>query len=288
MDLPLHLPGHARLRPWRVELDAVLRAVGGSLLFGVPLLFTMEMWWIGDSMPRPQLVGLLLLALAMSSLLARLGGFRDDRRSVREDIAEGVECLAIGIVVAALVLLALGRITADTSLHGVLGMIGVQCIPLALGAVVANLVFDPDSSRTGTSTDSPRSELLNDVAATAAGALFLGFAIAPTEEVPMLSAGLDTTSVVAVVLLTLVASYVIVFASGFDPAHRNRGERGGAFQHPVTETVMTYVVSLVVAAVLLVGFGQLDADDSMRSALVHVLVLGVPAAIGGAAGRVVV
>lgn len=37
--------GH--LKAWANELDDFLRAFSGAFLFGVPLLFTMEMWWIG-------------------------------------------------------------------------------------------------------------------------------------------------------------------------------------------------------------------------------------------------
>lgn len=288
MRLPaLHPSSTDRPGPWRVEVDAILRAAGGSLLFGMPLVFTMEMWWIGASLPRPQLVGLLLVALAASTLLARFGGFRDDRRSAREDIAEAIECLAIGVVLSSAFLFALGRLDTDMSLAGALGVVAVQAIPLGIGGIVANLVFDPESSRVGPDR-TPAGALVNDLAATAAGALFLGFAIAPTEEIPMLSAGIGAGNAVALVLLTLLASYVIVFASGFDPSHRGDDANVGAFQRPLPETVATYVVSLAVAAALLAGFGQLDGDDSLRSALTHVLVLGVPAAIGGAAGRVVV
>jgi len=32
---------------WGNELNDLVRALSGTFLFGAPLLFTMEMWWIG-------------------------------------------------------------------------------------------------------------------------------------------------------------------------------------------------------------------------------------------------
>ena len=34
--------------PWRKEFDDFIRALSGGFLFGVPLLYTMEMGWIGS------------------------------------------------------------------------------------------------------------------------------------------------------------------------------------------------------------------------------------------------
>jgi uncharacterized membrane protein len=44
----------------------------------------------------------------------------------------------------------------------------------------------------------------------------------------------------------------------------------------------------VAATALLAGFGQISLTEPPLAVLAQVIVLGVPAAIGGAAGRVVV
>lgn len=275
---------------WSVEFDALARAFGGAILFGMPLLFTMEMWWLGEFQPRPHMVGFVLVAFLANMALARMSGFRREEETLANDAAQAVEALAAGVVLSLAGLLALGRIDTGTSLEALFGMIAIQVIPLSLGATVANLVFDPRLGRAGTGSDdddSPRQELLKDVAATFAGALFLGFAIAPTEEIPMLAASLNGWNMLAIVAFSLLAAYLIVFASGFDPAHRER-QVGGLFQGPVSETTLSYVVSLAAAAAMLYGFGQVGSGDPLHSILVQTLVLSVPASIGGAAGRVVV
>ena len=61
---------------WRAEGTDVVRAVSGGLLFGVPLLYTMEVWWTGThTEPHQMLVLLTLLALPIFAL-NRTAGFR--------------------------------------------------------------------------------------------------------------------------------------------------------------------------------------------------------------------
>lgn len=290
MDLPLLDKLDAT--PWKVELNALARAIGGSVLFGMPLLFTMEMWWIGEFQPRTHLLAFVALALLANVALARMSGFRPDEDTLARDVWQAVEAVAVGVVLSLLVLTALGRIDFGTSAESLLGMVAVQVVPLSLGATVGNLVFDPDIGRAGDArggddASSQLGELVNDLAATAAGALFLGFAIAPTEEIPMLAAALTTWHIIGVIVLSLLGTYVIVFASGFDPAHRDQ-QVGGLFQRPFSETMLAYLVSLLVALALLYGLGQLGSGEALHSVLFQVVVLGVPASIGGAAGRVVV
>ena len=104
----------------------------------------------------------------------------------------------------------------------------------------------------------------------------------------MLAVGLDGAYLVGAVVLTLVISYVIVFASGFDPEERDSDASAGLFQHPFSETVLAYLVALVVSALLLIAFGQVGTDEPLLASLTQVIVLAIPASIGGAAGRLVV
>ena len=277
--------------PLRSEFDAIAKAVGGAVLFGMPLMFTMEMWWIGEFTPRPRLLGILVVTFALNVALARLSGFRDEAASIGSDVAQAVEAMAVGVLLSTAVLFALGRLDVAASFESILGTVIVQVLPLSLGAMIANVVFDPDKDRAGSSRDAssrtPLGELANDVAATFVGAAFVAFAIAPTDEISMLAAGVDGANVLAIVALSVLAGYLIVFASGFDPSHHHPHDNG-LFQEPFTESMLAYVVSLAAATIMLYGFGQVAFGDPPRLVLVQVLVLAVPASIGGAAGRVVV
>lgn len=274
----------------RAELNSLARGIGGGMLFGMPLLFTMEMWWVGEHTGRARTIVFLVAAFLINVGLARLGGFRNARQSPRADVEQAIEAMAIGVLLSSATLFALGRLNGADSFDAMLGTIAMQVVPLSLGVMVADLVFAPDNGRahgTGGPSRSPRKELLNDVGATFAGAVFIGFAIAPTDEIPMLAVGMSSANVFATLMLSLLAGYTIVFASGFDPSHRSP-HPGGLFQNPFSETLLSYVVSLATSAAMLIGFGQIGAGDPLHASLLKILVLAVPASIGGAGGRVVV
>ena len=102
----------------------------------------------------------------------------------------------------------------------------------------------------------------------------------------MLAAGLTYWHQLAVIALSLGLTYLIVFVSGFDPrrSHREEPNRHG----PLSETGIAYVVSLVVALVALRLLNQSGFEAPLHSLLEQMLVLGLPSAIGGAAGRLVI
>ncbi|WP_445241877.1 DUF2391 family protein [Microcoleus vaginatus] len=57
---------------------------------------------------------------------------------------------------------------------------------------------------------------------------------------------------------------------------------------PLSETVMAYLVSLAASAFMMFFFQKLSFDDPWSIWLSYTLVLGLPATIGGAAGRLTV
>lgn len=281
---------------WAEELRDVLRAVGGGFIFAIPLLYTMELWDIGVTAELWKLLLFLGLAFLISLGLAhsRSGGFKTDTSAFAtlEQAADGV---AVGIVGAAIVLLVLNRIQPGDPWPGITGKVIAQAVPLAIGAAVANAIFGArgERSRQGDEEESgdaqhardARSAFLADLSATTIGAIFLAFSIAPTDEVAILAAELTYRHLVAVIGLSLLLSYIVVFASGYGA---DRERQPGPFQSPLTETVLAYVVSLLVALAALALFDRIDSGDPPLEIVALVLVLGLPASVGGAAGRLVV
>lgn len=274
---------------WKRELAAFGRAFSGSFLFGVPLLFTMEMWWIGTYADLWKLVVFLLLALIANLGLTYFAGFKQDRTTL-QFVDQAIDAVAVGVVGSFVVLLVLNRISLSDPLDSIVGKIIVQAVPLSLGASLANIVFGKGGDRQGddaSSGDNQWRALLNDIGATAIGGIFIGFSIAPTDEVPMLAAGMTFPHELALIGLTLLIGYLIVFVSGFDPEVHGQKSRG-PFQRPLTETSMSYLVSLVVAVVALYLFDRIEFHDPLQTVVSQTLVLGVPTMVGGAAGRLAV
>jgi putative integral membrane protein (TIGR02587 family) len=296
--------------PWEKEFDDFIRALSGAFLFGVPLLYTMEMWWIGSYSELWRLGVFLALALVLNFSLARFAGFKQEPPTLARSVNETVDAVAVGLLASTIVLLTLNRFTLEDPLDSILGKVIIQAVPLSLGASAANIILafrvpqrddgqDDDANGGGAQGGEGgeggdqggggrhRHSLLTDLGATIIGGLFIAFSIAPTEEVPTLAAGLTYWHEIALILLSLALTYAIVFESGFDP-QRTDSENRGPFRQPLTKTVTAYTVSLAVALAVLVLFQQVEPGDPIGEILSQTLALGLPASIGGAAGRLVI
>ena len=286
--------------PWRTELTEVVRALSGGLLFGVPLLFTMEVWWTGSHTTALQMLFVLAMLFVPLLVLNSTEGFRTSRDvRLRDAAADSIESMAIGILAAAAILVLLREVTVEAPLGIALGKVLYEAVPFCLGIGVARHFLHggrdgSDDDGTGSEDGSPRGDEvgapeatalhadLADLGATTIGATFVALSIAPTDEVPMIASTMAPAWQLVVIAASLVISYAIVFVAGFAGQERRHGQEG-PLQHPLTETIVCYLVALVVAAFLLWLFqrGQWPAADL----LTRVIVLGLPAAVGGAAGR---
>jgi len=271
---------------FRQEALSLLRALAGAFIFAMPLLYTLEMWTLGATVDLWKLQVLLVSALLMNIVINYFSSFKEES-SWRGALEEAVEATTVGILAAAVVLLVLDRISLGNPLQGIAGKIIVQAVPLSIGASVANSVFRQPANGEGSNgqeLEQPEgSGFLNDVGATAVGSVLIAFGIAPTEEVTLLAGEMDYVHILALMVLSLLLSYGIVFASGFD-----KGLSTGPFHHPLTETVISYLISLLVAGAVLYLLGSVHSGTSIHLALPMIIVLGLPATIGGAAGRLVI
>ena len=275
---------------WYEELRGLVRAFSGAFLFGIPLLYTMEMWWLGDVAGPGHLLLVLGIALVANFALVSAAGFKEEK-SLFSRIEQTVDAVAVGAVGSAIVLLTLNQLNLDQPPLAMLAKVVIQALPLSIGASLANIVFTGNQSREGDDEEGSRMPtwwhaLFNDVGATAIGAAFIAANVAPTEEIPMLAARLEYWHLLALIALTLLTGYIIVFASGFDPAAKR--DREHLFQHPATETTLSYLVALAVAFGVLLLTKQIGADHPPAFVLTQTLVLGFPAMVGGAAGRIAV
>jgi putative integral membrane protein (TIGR02587 family) len=279
--------------PWATEIVDVVRAASGGLLFGVPLLYTMEVWWTGHHTRPWQVLVVLGVTFVPVLLLNRTAGFRKRRATTLGDaVIESVESVGIGIVLVTIVLVLLREITAATPMHVALGKIAYESMPFCIGIGVAHHFLgrsrdetDDEANDDVAADDGGLNATLADLGATALGAVFVALSIAPTDEVPMVAAALDPPWLLAMIGASLVISYAIVFVAGFS-GEQQRHAQIGVLQRPSSETVASYLVSLAVAGAMLWFFQR--ASGPWPVTLAEVIVLGLPAAVGGAAGRLAV
>ncbi|BAS55489.1 integral membrane protein TIGR02587 [Leptolyngbya boryana NIES-2135] len=273
-------------KQWKTELTDLVRGASGGFLFGIPLLYTMEVWWIGSYVSPLRMLFALGFTFLIVFLLNQTSGFRNDTTTRTSDaLKDSVEALAIGIVCSGLTLVLLQEITFNVSLSGALGKLIYESVPFTLGVALANQFLGKDQSRSETHTNPKKgSATLSDISATLIGALIIAFNIAPTDEIPMLASAATGGWLLAMMAASLVISYCIVFAAGFG-RQAQRYQHQGVFQRPFGETIAAYLVSLFAAMLMLVFFQKLHFDDPWQLWLRYTILLGLPAAVGGAAGR---
>ncbi|MBD2328014.1 TIGR02587 family membrane protein [Alkalinema sp. FACHB-956] len=282
------------------ECQDLVRGACGGFLFGIPLLYTMEVWWIGSSVTPPIMLASLFITSIVVFGLNYTAGFRQSS-SVHWGtlIMDTVEAQAIGIVCSFLLLLLLREVTLETQLHEIFGKVIFESVPFSIGVSLANQFLtnkdsDENESRSTSQSQGDRSsrahvstlwqETFNDILATMMGALIVAFSIAPTDEVKTLAANTSGPWLILTIMASLLISYGIVFEANFSDQQKRRKQRG-LFQTPLSETVMSYLVSLGVACAMLWFFQLLQWGDPPTLWVSYTIVLGLPATIGGAAGR---
>jgi putative integral membrane protein (TIGR02587 family) len=283
---------------WQTELQDLIRGVSGGFLFGIPLLYTMEVWWIGSYTEPPLMLGVLGITFVVIFLLNRTDGFRASQPiDLRQAAVDSIEAIAIGIICAVAILFLLHEIGGSTPLDEALGKVIFEGVPFSIGVALARSLLREDEEpeeENSTLPDAsnpeefpPRNAALADIGATLVGTIIVAFNIAPTDEIPMLAAAASPPWLLAVMAVSLLISYMIVFAAGFTTQKQRRQDKG-LFQTPLTETVMSYLLSLAAAAFMLWFFHRLNFADPWTLWLSHIILLGLPATVGGAAGRLAV
>jgi putative integral membrane protein (TIGR02587 family) len=244
---------------------------------------TMEMWWLGFLI-RPERLALFLLAgVPFLWALAWMAGFREDVGWSDALIDAGIAYL-IGAVASLLVMALLGVVQPGVSLYELAGKVAVQAVPAGMGATLARSQLGAREEEEA--TEQRRETYLGELFLMAAGALFLAFNVAPTEEIVTIAHQQGSPLYgVALILASLLALHAFVYFVGFHGQHEPPGGRSGTAEF-VRLTLPGYLVVLLVCLYVLWTFGRLDGVP-FDMALHLVLVLGFPAALGAATARLV-
>jgi putative integral membrane protein (TIGR02587 family) len=272
------------------ELDrrffvGLARAFGGAVFFSLPLLMTMEMWWLGFYAERGRLLLFMLVMVPILIVLDRYSGFQPTT-SWSEDVEDGMIAYGVGLVTSFAILLLFGIIDVSQPLREVVGKVAIQSVPASLGAVLASSQLAGDGEREGQEAQRKKQAgYWTEVFFMAAGALFLAFNVAPTEEMILISFVMTPWHGLALVAASLAMVHGFVYSSGFrgTPGGRDGGSPGSLF---LRYSVVGYVVALLVSAYVLWTFGRYEGG-TFTSYLMMAVVLGLPASLGAAAARLI-
>jgi putative integral membrane protein (TIGR02587 family) len=267
--------------PDKSLLTGVARAFGGALVFGIPMLMTMELWHLGHAAEPLRLAILLGLTPILLVGLARYVGFRESN-SLADHVADSLVAIGVAAVLASLFLFLFGLLGPGMAAREVIGKIGIQIVPGSIGAMLSR-------SQLGEQTDGVERQrktnpsTLGELFLMFVGALFLSLSVAPTDEVLHIAHTMTPWREIALLVVSLAIMHVFVYFVEFrEPVHVRPGSTGiGLF---LRFTVVGYVIVLGVSLFLLWVFGRVDglAPAELLSA---VIVLSFPGAVGAAAAR---
>jgi putative integral membrane protein (TIGR02587 family) len=287
-----------KVTSWSGHLDDTLRGMASGFLVGIPTVFTVDSWWLGEQMGPLDAVWLLLFAFLLTWAAVYWIGFQQTERRGIDHAIDALQALAIGILSLVVIFAALGQIGDAQPGTVALGRIAVAVAPVALGVAVANHLLPRDASRYApdpgdASSMRTRGELsyvqrkLFELAAAFAGALFICLAIVPVGDLNDIATATPLTHLPLVILLSLLVSYSVVFAAGFS-GERKRHVRTAPGLNAFSETVVAYCVAFVVAFGVLWIFGRVNAQMMWLEVYTKTVLLAFPASMAASAGRLAV
>lgn len=177
-----------------------------------------------------------------------------------------------------------GIISTGMPAGEILGKIAVQTVPASIGAIVARGQLG--SQDTGTGARQKQAGYPGQLFIMLAGAVFLTFNVAPTEEMVLIAFKMTPMHAIALILLSIFALHAFVYALDFTGAEEVP-EGMGLYWLVVSRSIAGYGIAIIVSLYVLWTFGRTDEASLFQIAMMT-SVLGFPAALGAAAARIVI
>ena len=256
------------------------RAFGGAVIFSLPLMMTMEMWYLGSAVSDFRLALFVVLNIPLLVALSHYIGF-EDTFGFKDDLLDAFVAYGVGFVAASAALLLFGVVHSAKPLDHLVGQVAIQAVPGSIGAMLAQSEFG------GQQKKKDRSKRYGDeLFIMAVGALFLALNIAPTEEVVLIAQQMSDWHTLVLALVSLLIMPAFVFSLEFT------GQVAIPEDTPfwnvfVRFTVAGYALALIMSLYVLWTFGRSDGL-TLHQLVTAVIVLGFPAAVGAAAARLII
>lgn len=273
------------MRPVSESLREYGRGVAGGLIFSLPLFYTMEMWFAGITSHPWSLVLYAIVTFVLLLGYNRYAGMRHDS-GWSEVAIDSVEEMGIGLVLSALALLVLGRITLDMPANEIIGPIVVEAMSVAIGVSVGTAQLGSSNEREegmgegGTSKGESR--LGGQLVIAFCGAVLFAANVGPTVEISVLAGEMSPWKLIALAVITIATATMIITHSGFRGSDQNPLVRGR--WTILFVGLITYAVAICASAMILLFFGRFDGV-SAEMIVAQIIVLSAASALGASAGR---
>lgn len=265
------------------SLREYARGVAGGLIFSLPLLYTMEVWWAGFTSHPWRLAVYVAATFALLLGYNYFAGLRRDS-CFSEVVIDSVEEMGLGILIALLVLWLLGRVTSEMPLQEVAGKTVIEAMTVAVGVSVGTAQLGAgggDGDDKGVGGDE-RVGFGGQTVIALCGAVLFGANVAPTEEIVMIAVEITAWRLLGLALLSLGLGALVLYYSEF--AGSKKYVTFDRRHDVLVGVVVTYAVAVVSSAAILLFFGRFDGQG-LATCVAQTVVLGVAATLGASAGR---
>jgi putative integral membrane protein (TIGR02587 family) len=265
-------------------LQEYARGITGGLLFSLPLLYTMEVWWAGFIARPLHLLTYLLAGFLLLFGYNRYAGLHEDASWT--DVAfEAVEEMGLGLLVSVGILWLIGQIDSGMPASEILGKVAVEGVPAAIGVSVGAAQFGGNgkgSQGMKGREDKENLSLSGQVVLGLCGAVLFASNVAPTEEILQIAVESTSWRLLGLALLSLALGGITLFYSDFTGSRPLRS--GDGLGTVLSLTVISYAVALAASAFILWFFGRFDGV-SLATGIAQTVTLGVASSLGASAGR---
>lgn len=295
--MPRRRANKSRQRTVSESLQEYGRGVAGGLMFSLPLLYTMEVWWAGFTAHPVRLLFYVLATFILLLGYNRYAGLRRDA-NLLEEMIDSVEEMGVGLLLSALILFLLGRLTMDMQADEIAGRIVIEAMTVAIGVSIGTAQLGgggDDEGMEASAGDGPKQKdtgvegadeqeihFGGQMLLAACGAVLFAANLAPTEEIVIIAIETSWLKVLGLALLSLLLCALVLHYSEFTGA--KEFVRRDGFSSVLLSTMLTYAVALVSSALILWFFGRFD-NVTLYTMITQTIVLGVAAALGASAGR---
>lgn len=274
-----------------ISLKEYGRGIIGGLLFSLPMLYTMELWWAGFLSTPSRLLIYLFVGIFLLMVYNHYVGLRKDR-SLFEGFMESLEEMGLGILLTIFILYITGRILPEMSYSEISGKIIIEAVTVAIGISVgkSQLGGDNDENEEDILEDkeqkSSHHPLIRSINLALCGAILVASNVAPTEEIIQIALESDTFKVLIIAVLSIAMGGAVLYHINFKGAKQWVIEPDNHWDI-LAGTLVMYAVALVSSAFMLWFFNRFDGI-SVYGMVAQTVVLGFPATLGASAGRLLI
>lgn len=258
------------------------RGLVGGLLFSLPLLYTMEVWWTGFIASPERLLAFIVFTFILLIGYNIHAGMRPDA-SLKDVLHESVEEITLAFIVAFLFLLLINKISITMSFREIAGKVIVESMIVAIGVSVGTAQLGQKDKEAKKQKNKRKGGFFQMIVLAVCGAVLISSSVAPTEEIVQIALVSKASHLIFMILISILISGIILFFSDF----KGTGEFEGGIKKMVLHLFVSYLCALIVSFLMLWFFDRLSGNG-WNFILAEVIILGIPATLGASAGRLLI